>query len=155
MTSEMHILSFAEKLRAGGGGRTEIRYWDYLVNGTSLRELLRVGDFIPPFGWLTPDADTRFRGMLTRKVESDIPSRRTPLFVCPECADYGCGVFTAVVERDGDDIVWHSFGMERDYDGTLDPVAEHLQTRFVFDCRSYWLAFSSLAIFPRTPLPAP
>ena len=34
---------------------------------------------------------------------------------CPECADLGCGAVSAIIERQLDVIVWHSFGFETNY----------------------------------------
>ncbi|MFB7028372.1 MULTISPECIES: hypothetical protein [unclassified Streptomyces] len=37
------------------------------------------------------------------------PGGRYVIHSCPDCEDPGCGAVTAVVERDGDDVVWHDF----------------------------------------------
>ncbi|MGW9449104.1 hypothetical protein [Streptomyces sp. NPDC055632] len=38
-----------------------------------------------------------------------LPGGRYVIHSCPDCGDPGCGAVTAVVERDGDDVVWRDF----------------------------------------------
>ncbi|MFF6832629.1 MULTISPECIES: hypothetical protein [unclassified Streptomyces] len=38
-----------------------------------------------------------------------LPGGRYVIHSCPDCEDPGCGAVTAVVERDGDDVVWRDF----------------------------------------------
>lgn len=142
--SDQTELTFKAVERGGGGGRSRAVYWDYLIDGRSLRNWLRVGDFIPPLGWLKPEAEERFRQILLLKRPSDTKSGRIPLFVCAECADYGCGVLTAVAEKIEDHVVWHSFGMENDYEDEVQMLALHHQHRFVFDKTKYWRLISDL-----------
>ena len=145
-------LTFERAVRGGGGGRTEIVHWDYLVDGVSLRERLKVGDFISPFGWLRPDADDRFRQILLLKQPSDLRPARVPIFVCPECADYGCGVVTAAVTKDGDFVIWDSFATENNYSEDIHPIAEHRQQRLAFHRSEYWSAIHSLPLSARDTL---
>ena len=88
---------------------------------------LRVGDFISSFGGLRPDADARFRQMLLLKQPSHLRSGRVPIFVCPECADYGCGVVTAAVAKDGDFAIWDSFATENNYSEEVHACSKHRQ----------------------------
>jgi hypothetical protein len=148
--STLNSLSFERATRGGGGGRTQVAYWDYQIDGGGLRDLLRVGDFIPPFGWLSEETDTRFRQMLLLKQASDVRSGRIPLFVCAECADYGCGVLTAAVMKDGDLMIWQSFGWERDYEDEIHLLKDHVQRRFAFACSAYWDSISQLPLSART-----
>lgn len=142
--SDQNELTFVIAERAGGGGRSHVIYWDYHVDGRSLRNWLRVGDFIPPLGWLKPEADQRFRQMLLLKQASDTSSGRVPLFVCAECADYGCGVLTVVVEKTEGQVVWHSFGMENNSKDEVQMLKPHHQHRLVFDKTRYWQTISGL-----------
>ena len=126
----------------GYRSRTNCNYQDCCVDGHRLAGLLKVGDFIPPFGWLKPELEQHFSAMLLRKQESDLRPGRVPLFVCPECVDYGCGVVTCCVRRQGDEIVWCDFGFEYDYDVKSNRI-EGLPFRF--DARQYYQAFFRLA----------
>lgn len=139
-------LTFERAVRGGGGSRTEIVHWDYLMDGQSLRARLKVADFIPPLGWLRPDAETRFRQILLLKQPSDLRPGRVPVFVCPECADYGCGVVTASVAKDGDFVIWESFATENNYTEDIYPIAEHRQLRLKFHQTEYWSAIHSLPL---------
>ena len=65
---------------------------DYYVDDRRLADVLEIGDFIPPFGWLVPEIEQPFAEMLLRKRESDFTESRVPLFVCPECAHHDCSV---------------------------------------------------------------
>jgi hypothetical protein len=47
---------------------------------------------------------------------------RTAMYVCAECGDLGCGAVTAVVEVEGDQVVWRDFGYQNDY-GAFDQDA--------------------------------
>ncbi len=144
-------LTFERAIRGGGGGRTEIVHWDYLVDGVSLRERLKVGDMISPFGWLRPAADARFRQILLLKQPSDLKPGRVPIFVCPECADYGCGAVTAAVTKDGDFIIWDSFAHENNYSDEAHPIAEHRQQRLSFHRSEYWSVIHSLPLSAGEP----
>lgn len=98
-------------------------YLDFQIDGRSLADYLvpkgkHPLDFISPFGWpgdigrdLAAAAATR----LLRKAPPDLPTSRYSLLVCPECADLGCGAVTAIIERQHNVIVWHSFGFETNY----------------------------------------
>ena len=140
--------TFRPATRGGGNGKKQIADWDYCVDDRSLHEWLKVGDFIPPFGWLRPESDVRFRQMLLLKSPGNLTSGRVPLFVCAECADYGCGVLSAIVEKDSSCIIWRSFAFERD--GEVRLLKDHRQPRLLFDKTAYWTAISQLPPTART-----
>jgi hypothetical protein len=144
--SKQSQLTFERAIRGGGGGRTEIVHWNYLVDGVSLRERLKVGDMVSPFGWLRPDADARFRQILLLKQASDLRPDRVPIFVCPECADYGCGAVTAAVSKEGDSIIWDLFAHENNYSDEAHPIAEHRQQRLSFHRSEYWSVIHALPL---------
>ena len=41
------------------------------------------------------------------------------LFVCPECADLGCGAITAALRSEGDTMTWSDFKHENSYDPSM------------------------------------
>ena len=92
--------------------RNRCSYWDFYVDGKRLADTLDIGDFIPPIGWLGSDVELHFLAMLLRKTPGDLPGNRTPIYVCAECADYGCGVVSCVIERTDEGIVWRDFGTQ-------------------------------------------
>ena len=97
-------------------------YLDFQIDRRSLADhLVHKGkqplDFIAPFGWLGDSGQSlaAAAARLLRKAPPDLPTGRYSLLVCPECADLGCGAVTAIIERQQDVIVWHSFGFETNY----------------------------------------
>ena len=88
--------------RPGGGGRTERRYLDFVIDGVALSSLLDV-DFISPFGWLNADTEKASIDRLLRQSPPDMAHDRTSLYICPECGDLGCGAVTVSVEH-GDHV---------------------------------------------------
>ncbi len=95
-------------------------YLDFVIDQRSLADHLLPKrtlpfDFISPFGWpgdLGRDLAAAAAARLLRKAPPDLPTGRYSLLVCPECADLGCGAVSAIIERQHDLIVWHSFGFE-------------------------------------------
>ncbi|WP_329284870.1 hypothetical protein [Streptomyces sp. NBC_00691] len=63
---------------------------------------------------LAPDADG---GPATR-----LPGGRRVIYSCPDCEDLGCGAVTAVVEHEGEDVVWRDFAWQTG--PTADPARE-------------------------------
>jgi hypothetical protein len=107
-----------------------------------LADILNIGDFISPIGWLAPDTELHFLSMLLRKTSGDLGGNRTPLFVCSECADYGCGVVSCVIERTDDGIVWRDFGMQTDYDDNVRIDENNRHRSYVFDPTAYFQTLS-------------
>ncbi|MBI5760917.1 MAG: hypothetical protein HZA46_20535 [Planctomycetales bacterium] len=130
-------------LRPGFRQRTNCSYWDFFVDGKRLADTFGIGDFIPPLGWLGAKQEQRFGGMLLRKTMGDLPGKRVPLFICPECADYGCGVFSCRIVRAESGIQWRDFGMQNDRDDEIstDDIDDTLV--LVFDPTQYFNAISA------------
>ena len=92
-------LSFVAGKRLGGGGKTERGYYDFVINEQPLTEILKPGDCIPPFGWLGSELERQYFLRLLLRVPSQLPSGRIPLYICPECADLGCGCMSVKVKK--------------------------------------------------------
>jgi hypothetical protein len=85
------------------------RFLDFVVDGESL--YARHGaDFISCLGWLPPEADAHAAARLLRDAPPDLGDR-TSIYVCPVCADFGCGAISVRIAREGDEIVWSRFAM--------------------------------------------
>jgi len=112
--------------------RTRGECLDFLISGKSiLLELERRGmDFVPRLGTDLVPTDVETRSTLLVETDGDTPSGRVALYVCPECGDYGCGVVSAKIERDGDTVVWSEFGQENNYDDEFHPLARIGPYRF-------------------------
>ena len=79
-------------------------FLDYIVDGESLYD--RHGhDLISCLGWFVPDEDERAAQRLALNGPPDVEDR-VSIYVCPECGDVYCGAVTAIIEQEGDEIVW-------------------------------------------------
>jgi hypothetical protein len=86
------------------GSKTTRRFLDYVVDGESLYE--RHGfDLITPLGWSAADDEERAARRLLGHEPPDIGDR-VAIYVCPECGDLLCGAITAVIDRNGVNVVW-------------------------------------------------
>jgi hypothetical protein len=122
--------------RAGGGGRTERRFLDFVIDGVALSSRLDT-DFISPFGWFDPNEQENSIARLLRKSPPDVAHGRTTLYICPECGDLGCGAVTLLIERGPGIIIWKNFGIQNSYDETVHKEGFEDIGPFTFDGRQY------------------
>lgn len=113
--------------------QTKRKFLDIVIDGKSMYD--RLGDLISPLGWLAIEETQKIIGSFLLKGPSDFPNNRRSIYVCPECADLGCGALSAVIEKDGDVILWRDFGYENDYEDTVhfENYAQLGPYRFKFD----------------------
>ncbi|MCL2653138.1 MAG: hypothetical protein FWD63_05050 [Propionibacteriaceae bacterium] len=50
-----------------------------------------------------------------------LPSGRTPLYVCSQCHDLGCGTFSVRVSQEGDAMIWSDFAWESELEPRMEP----------------------------------
>src|SRR5215203_3471935 len=124
-----------------GGAQTPRRFLDFVIDGESLYE--KLGDLISPLGWGNNDEERKAIDRFLRKSEPDLPNNRTSIYVCPECGDLGCGAISAVIEGDGDNIVWRDFGYENNYDEYVNLEDYRDVGPFTFNATEYSHLFSS------------
>lgn len=100
-------------------------FMEFVVDGRDLREILApdyagfniatdvVSAFVLnwPIGFPREDFD-RIAGA----ADPPLPLGRTPLYICAECGDLGCGAVTLVIDLQHDRVVWHEFGYENGYE---------------------------------------
>ena len=117
----MDTLQFRPAIRHGGNGKHEQHYQDFVVSGRSLRTVLGRddSDLITSFGWLNSRYEEEQLQVLLLHKQSDVPTGRAMLYVCPECGDLDCGAITATILDLGDRIVWTDFGYETGYGGLV------------------------------------
>ena len=139
----MESFSLHRKTRAGSSNKTEVQFLDFVVSGRSLYdELCRRGyDYVSCLGWLVAEYDREARERLTLKAQSDLPDGRCALFICPECADLGCGAISAHVTQDGDWVTWSNIGYENNYEDGY--ISEDQLGPFVFSASEYIKAIES------------
>jgi len=89
---------------SGGSFRSAVSFFDFIVDGSSLRELLHTENV----GVLSKDWDSRpFAQQLLLK-EPGFPrlEGRRLIYGCRECLDVDCGGIAATITRVGDLIRW-------------------------------------------------
>ena len=137
----MSTLELKWRDREIGGAQTARRFLDFVIDGQSFYE--EVGDLVSPFGWLAPVGSRKAADRFLLREDADFPNERRSIYVCPECADLGCGAVSAVIERIDNTVVWRDFGYENDYDENV-----HLEDYknfgpFVFNLSDYERAIES------------
>jgi hypothetical protein len=114
----MSTLELEWKHRVIDGAQTPRRFLDFVIDGKSLYEKIEA-DVISPLGWLPPTENLNEINRLLLTLPADLPNNRNSIYVCPLCADLGCGAVSALIERVGDSIVWRDFGYENNYDENI------------------------------------
>ena len=122
-----------------GTVQTPRRFFDLVVDGESLYD--KVGDFISPLGWQNDGENRKAVDRFLRRAESDFPGNRTSIFICPECGDLGCGAVSAVIEREGGDIIWRDFGYQNNYDDAVHREDLEDLGPFTFNATEYYTEF--------------
>lgn len=131
----MDRLELVSAHRRGSANQAERSWLDFEINGARLSTTLGLGDLVSVFGWLAPKHQHAHAEQLLLRSRSELSSGRVPIYICPECADLGCGAVTVNVFRDGDEIVWTDFHHETNY-GSASPIDA---PQFVFDAEAYRL----------------
>jgi hypothetical protein len=111
---EVNRLHLEWRRRHGGGGATQRDYLDFVIDGKSLSETID-DDFVSCLGWFVPEENAKAARRLLLESPSDFPDARQSLYVCPECGDLSCGAISAIIEADGESIIWRDFGYQNDY----------------------------------------
>lgn len=114
-------------------------YFDFVVDGVSLYDLLRPGDMVSCLGWPGREFEEIMAARLLLDSAPDLESGRVELYVCGECADIGCGAITArITVSGGDKVQWSEFGYENDYDPAFPDTKRYASIGpFTFDLHSY------------------
>jgi hypothetical protein len=120
MPAEYATFGLAPAMRAGGvlangAYQAHREFMDFIVDGRPL--LFRLSD-LDAVSLLASDVPpTVFTAHVRRlllKAEPPLAGGRYIIYGCPECEGLECGAVTAVIERDGDDIVWRDFAWQTD-----------------------------------------
>ncbi|MEE1754082.1 oxidoreductase [Streptomyces sp. SP18CS02] len=110
--------ALAPAIRAGGvlargGYQTHRDFIDFIVDGRPLLHRLSDLDAVSPLASDVPPAIfTDHVRRLLLDAEPPLAGGRYVIYGCPECEGIECGAVTAVIERDGDDIVWRDFAWQ-------------------------------------------
>lgn len=126
MSAEYATFSLAPAMRAGGllaGGGYQVHrdFMDFIVDGRPLLFQLTDLDAVSPLASDVPPAifTAHVRTLLV-DAAAPLEGGRCVIYGCPECEDIRCGAVTAVIERDGDDIVWRDFAWQTDETADLE-----------------------------------
>ena len=130
---------------------------DFYVNKRRLSDILKITDSITPFGWLgtervsRAELEDRFARMLLGTASSDLRADRVPLFICGECADYGCGATTCRVTVSDMLVEWSDFGWDNNYEDDTRRFDDLLGHHFYFDRQAYESVFRPYTINATKP----
>ncbi|MEU2212896.1 oxidoreductase [Streptomyces hygroscopicus] len=118
MTSQYVTFGLVPAMRAGGvladGAYQAHRdFLDFAVDGSPLLVRLADLDAVSPLALdLGPSDFAEQVRTLLPEAETPLEGSRRVIYGCPECAGLACGAVTAVIERDGPDVVWRDFGRQ-------------------------------------------
>ncbi|MFF7639386.1 oxidoreductase [Streptomyces canus] len=118
MSAAYATFGLAPAMRAGGvlaNGDVQVHrdFLDFIVDGRPLLFQLSDLDAVSPLASDVPPAifTAQVRSLLG-ETDAPLPNGRHVIYGCPECEDLGCGAVTAVIERDGDDVIWRDFAWQ-------------------------------------------
>ncbi|WP_353220639.1 hypothetical protein [Salinisphaera sp. S4-8] len=125
------MLDFRVLYRPGnesGGCKVRESYsCDFTIDGNSLlKAIIRAAgdhkDFLGCFarGWTNLNEHSLKQLLLKERPETE--SGRSLIYVCPECADIGCGAYGCKITKSGGTYVWSDFAYENGYEEP-DPIA--------------------------------
>ncbi|MCX4585291.1 oxidoreductase [Streptomyces sp. NBC_01481] len=98
---------------ADGGHQVHRDFMDFIVDGRPLLFQLSDLDAVSPLASDVPPAifTAQLRTLLL-EAPAPLADGRCVIYGCPECESIECGAVTAVIERDGDDVVWRDFAWQ-------------------------------------------
>ncbi|WP_330460845.1 oxidoreductase [Streptomyces sp. NBC_00820] len=151
MCAAYATFGLAPAIRAGGvladgGHRVHRDFVDFIVDGRPLLLLLSDLDAVSPLASDVPPAVfTAQVSALLLETAPPLPDGRFVIYGCPECEDLACGAVTAVIERDGDDVVWRDFAWQTGEHADLERDGYHGTGPFRFRGPEYRTALRALS----------
>ncbi|WP_030855843.1 hypothetical protein [Streptomyces sp. NRRL S-37] len=150
MSAEYATFGLAPATRAGGllaDGDHQVHrdFVDFVVDGCPLLFRLSDLDAVSPLASDVPPSlfAAQVRSLLL-ETEAPLPAGRYIVYGCPECEDLACGAVTAVIERDGEDVIWRDFAWQTDEHADLELNGYHGLGPFRFQGTAYRKALASL-----------
>jgi hypothetical protein len=114
-------LNFSILHRKGSDNTRESFSSDFVVGELSLLDILSKSegghsDFLGCFarGWDKLNLHSKKQLLLLSAPEID--SGRRLIYVCPECADVGCGAYGCEIKKEGGFYIWEKFAYENGYE---------------------------------------
>lgn len=132
-------------LLANGDHQAHRDFVDFVVDGRPLLFRLSDLDAVSPLASDVPPSifTAQVRSLLL-ETEAPLPAGRYIVYGCPECEDLACGAVTAVIERDGEDVVWRDFAWQTDDHADLEFNGYHGIGPFRFRGTEYRAALAAL-----------
>ncbi|QKV91771.1 oxidoreductase [Streptomyces sp. NA02950] len=101
---------------ADGAYQMHRDFLDFTVDGGPLLPRLPDLDVVSSLALdLGPAAFTEQVSGLLLETDAPLEGGRFVIYGCPECEGLECGALTAVIERDGPDVVWRDFVWQTDH----------------------------------------
>ncbi|MCO4781749.1 MAG: hypothetical protein KC646_05445 [Candidatus Cloacimonetes bacterium] len=143
---EKKFMTWIDGLFTFTNDRTDLSY-DYYINDIALSQLLSHNNFVCPFGRFSDEVQLEFIAQFTGHSNSSLYNKNVELYVCPECADSGCGVYSFKLHMHEDNVIWSDFIFETDY--KLNEPSEIWEQfielgPFTFDKIEYFKIFENL-----------
>ncbi len=111
-----------------------MHFADIIIDGNSLYQEFKQYDFISTLGWGTEEFQNEVIMRLMLSIPPQIDSKRYEIYVCPLCADLGCGAITIDIKKDNSTVIWKDFGLEYSYKDEIKIID---LGPFVFDLHEY------------------
>ena len=150
MCAEYATFGLAPAMRAGGvlhdgGYQVHRDFVDFIVDGRPLLFQLSDLDAVSPLASDVPPAifTAQVRSLLLESP-APLPGGRYVVYGCPECEDLACGAVTAVIQGDGEDVIWRDFAWQTDGHADLERNGYHGIGPFRFRGAEYRTALSAL-----------
>ncbi|MBB6022258.1 hypothetical protein HNR77_003355 [Paenibacillus sp. JGP012] len=103
-----------------------INYADIIIDGQSLFDLIaHKYDFVSCLGWGSHEFQEMQVDRLLLKIDSDLPNNRNSIYICPACADLGCGAITVNIVINDDTVIWSRFGTQNNLNDDLEEDKVH------------------------------
>jgi hypothetical protein len=150
MSAEYTTFGLAPAIRPGGllaGGDFQVHrdFVDFVVDGRPLLYRLSDLDAVSPLASDVPPSlfTAQVRSLLL-ETGAPLPDGRYVVYGCPECEDLACGAVTAVIERDGEDVIWRDFAWQTGDRADLERDGYHGMGPFRFRGDEYRAALTAL-----------
>ncbi|MFB8778843.1 oxidoreductase [Streptomyces albogriseolus] len=150
MSAEYATFGLAPATRPGGllaGGDFQVHrdFVDFVVDGRPLLYRLSDLDAVSPLASDVPASlfTAQVRGLLL-ETGAPLPDGRYVVYGCPECEELACGAVTAVIERDGADVIWRDFAWQTGAHADLERDGYHGMGPFRFRGAEYRAALTAL-----------
>ncbi|MFD1554000.1 hypothetical protein, partial [Putridiphycobacter roseus] len=122
-------------------------YIDFIINGTSLSEILGgIGENIGKFGWRDNlDIELGEIGDLRSSNSTWLENGFHSIYVCSECADEGCGAYMFRIIKKDSVVIWTDFIFGDGYEDTDDNPDDNIDIEpVVFVKEEYDTALNEL-----------